>query len=65
MDLARLEQSDEEDYEKQTYCGFSFLPHEYENIFSSDDEEEEEEDFFVHLVRLTTAYENAPFVLQI
>lgn len=40
MDLTNFEyESDQEDNDRQIYCGFAFLPGEYENIFSSDDDE--------------------------
>lgn len=40
MDLTNFEfDSDQEDNETKIYCGFAFLPGEYENIFSSDDDE--------------------------
>lgn len=40
MDLTNFDpQSDEEDIDRQIYCGFAFLPGEYENIFSSDDDD--------------------------
>lgn len=40
MDLTNFDpQSDGDDIDRQIYCGFAFLPGEYENIFSSDDDD--------------------------